>query len=86
MIVIKLKEAMLDFGRKNDVTVTYEMLSGMTNIPTQTLRSIGSRPGYHTSVARIEVLCRTLRYPLHQMLEMIDDPPKRKRKATKKRK
>ena len=81
MIVIKLKEAMLGYGRSMGGKLTYEDVSVMTGIPTETLRSIGSRPGYHCSVARIEVLCRALGVPLHKMLEMIDDPPKKKPKA-----
>jgi hypothetical protein len=85
VIVIKLKEAMLAYGRKRGVRLTYEGVSSMTGIPTETLRSIGGRPGYHCSVARIEVLCRALETPLHDMLEMIDDPPKPKTKAKRTR-
>ena len=89
MIVIKLKEAMLRYGRQRDVILTYEHVSQMTGIAAETLRSIGSRRGYHCSVARIETLCRALNVGLHEMLEMIDDPAKTKRKRktkTKKRK
>jgi DNA-binding Xre family transcriptional regulator len=85
VIVIKLKEAMLAYGRRSGARLTYEDVSDMTGIPTETLRSIGGRPGYHCSVARIEVLCRALEMPLHDMLEMIDDPPKRKRTTKKKK-
>ena len=92
MIVMKLREAMLAYGRKKGRKITYEDLGDMTGIPVQTLRSIGSRDGYHTTVARIEILCRTLETPLHDMLEMIDDPPepepspKKTKKKTKKKK
>ena len=86
MIVIKLKEAMLAYGRRVGRNLTFEDVSEMTEIPTETLRSIGSRLGYHCSVARIEILCRALEVPLHDMLEMIDDPPKAKRKRTAKKK
>jgi DNA-binding Xre family transcriptional regulator len=79
VIVIKLKEAMLAYGRRTGARLTYEDVSELTGIPTETLRSIGGRPAYHCSVARIEVLCRALGVPLHDMLEMIDDPPKAKR-------
>ena len=85
MIIIKLKEAMLAYGRRHGARVTYEDVSKMTGIPTETLRSIGGRPGYHCSVARIEVLCRALNVPLHDMLEMIDDPPKPEKKSKPKR-
>ena len=97
MIVIKLKEAMLAYGRKTGRTLSYRDVSEMTGIPTETLRSIGSRAGYHCPISRLEILCRTLEWPLHDMLEMIDDPPeptpepspkktKKKKKTTKKEK
>jgi DNA-binding Xre family transcriptional regulator len=84
MIVIKLKEAMLAYGRKRGVRLTYEDLAEMTGVKYETLRSIGGRPGYHCSIGRVEVLCKALEVPLHDMLEMIEDPPKAKRGAIKK--
>ena len=85
MIVIKLKEAMLAYGRRTGMKLTYEGLEAITGIPKGTLFSIASRPNYHPTVARIEVLCRALEVPLHDMLEMIDDPPKAKRTGKKKK-
>ena len=86
MIVIKLKEAMLGYGRRARRNITYPELADMTGIPVETLRSIGSRPGYHPTIARIEVLCRALDVTPGDLLEIIDDPPKSKRKAKKKKK
>ena len=37
-------------------------------------------------VANVEKICRALEVPLHEMLEMIDDPPKSKRKRKSKAK
>jgi DNA-binding Xre family transcriptional regulator len=87
MIIIKLKEAMLAYARRTGRHLTYEDLEAMTGIPKGTLFSIARRPGYHPTVARIEILCRALDVQLHDMLEMIDDPPKREsgRKHTRKR-
>ncbi len=85
MIVIKLREAMLAYGRKRGRKLTYEELEDKTGIPRDTLHSIGGRPGYHCSVARIEILCRALKVQVHDMLEMIDDPPKPKRKSKMKK-
>ncbi len=76
---------MLAYGRGVGQNLTFDDVSEMTGIPTETLRSIGSRLGYHCSVARIEILCRALDVPLHDMLEMIDDPPKPKAARKKKR-
>ncbi len=81
MIVIKLKEAMLDYGRRARRKITYEKLADMTGIPVETLRSIGSRPGYHPTIARIETLCRALDVTPGDLLELIDDPPQNKPKA-----
>ncbi len=85
VIVIKLKEAMLACGRRSGERLSYEDVSDKTGIPTETLRSIGGRSGYHCSVSRIEVLCRALEVPLSDMLEMIDDPPKPKPASKKKK-
>ncbi len=86
MIIVKLKEAMLAYGRKLGRKITYADLEEMTGIPRGTLFSIGSRANYYPTIPRIEVLCRALDVPLHGMLEMIDDPPKAKRKKKKKKK
>ena len=88
MIVIKLREAMLAYGRRRGEKLTYEELGDMTGIPVGTLQSIGGRRGYHAPLARIEVLCRALNVPLHDMLEMVDDPPQAKpkpKRSTKRR-
>lgn len=87
MIVVKLKEAMLAYGRKCGQKITYAELEGLTGIPRGTLYSIGSRKNYYPTIPRIEKLCRALEVPLHDMLEMIDDPPKlaSKRKRRKQR-
>ena len=64
--------------------LTYAKLSALTGIAQETLRSIGSRVGYNVTLATVERICRALEVPFHDMVEMIDDPPKRKR-TTKKR-
>jgi DNA-binding Xre family transcriptional regulator len=85
MIVVKLREAMELYRRRTGERMTYGKLSVLTGIAEETLRSIGSRLGYHPTFTNVEKLCRTLDVPLHDMLEMIDDPPKAKpkRKAEK---
>ena len=76
MIVVKLREAMEGYRRRTGERMTYEKLAEVTGIAHSTLRSIGSRLGYTPTFANVEKLCRTLDVPLHDMLEMIDDPPK----------
>ncbi len=89
MIVVKLREAMEAYRRREGVRTTYTKLSDATGISRETLRSIGSRMNYHPTLANIEKICRALDVPLHDMLEMVDDPPKskpkRKSKAKKKK-
>ena len=86
MIIIKLKEAMLAYERRFNRSLSCDELSEMTGIPADTLRSIASRSGYHTTVARIEILCRALDVTPGDFLEIIDDPPKRKRSKKKSKK
>ncbi len=83
MIIVKLKEAMLAYQRRTGEKITYEDLARVTGIASGTLQSIGSRQNYHPTWENVEKLCRALDVPLHEMLEMIDDPPKPKRRAKK---
>ncbi len=76
---------MLDYGRRMGRKITYDDLAEMTKIPVETLRSIGSRLGYHPTVARIEALCRALDVTPGDLLEIIDDPPKPKRMSKRKK-
>ncbi len=85
MIIVKLKEAMLACQRRTGEKITYEDLARMTGIASGTLQSIGSRQNYHPTWGNVEKLCRALDVPLQDLLELIDDPPKPKRRAKKKR-
>lgn len=79
MIIVKLKEAMLSYRRRTARKITYEELAAKTGMAVGTLQSIATRENYHPTLANVEKLCRALEVPLHDMLEMIDDPPKPKR-------
>lgn len=57
----------------------YAILAVRSGIAKQTLYTIGSRDDYNATLATIEKICRALEVPLHDVLEMIDDPPKRNR-------
>ena len=81
MIVVKLREAMEAYRRRTGKRITYGRLAESTGIALGTLQQIGSRLDYHPTLANVEKLCRALDVPLHDMLEMIDDPPKPKRTA-----
>ena len=69
--------------------MTYGDLAEISGVSEATLNSIGSRLGYQPNLATVEKICRALEVPLHEMLEMVDDPPKskpkRKSKAKKKK-
>ena len=86
MIVVHLRKAMQHYRVHNRERITYAKLASLTGISHETLRSIGSRLNYKPTLGNVEKLCRTLDYPLHRMLEMVDDAPKKKRKAKKKKK
>ena len=86
MIVVKLREAMEAYRRRTGQRVTYAKLAERTGISQETLRSIGSRLNYHPTFANVEKLCRALEVPLPDMLELMDDPPKKKAKGKKSKK
>ena len=85
MIIVKLKEAMLACQRRTGENIGYEDLARMTGIASGTLQSIGSRQNYHPTWENVEKLCRALDVPLHDLLELIADPPKPKRTSKKKK-
>ena len=78
MVAIRLREAMAAYKRRTGERITYEILAGMTGIAKGTLHHIGSRDDYNASLATVEKLCLSLDVPLHDLLEMIPDPPKKK--------
>ena len=86
MIVVKLRDAMEQYRRNAHERMTYKRLSDLTGIAVGTLQQIGSRLDYHPTLGNVEKLCRALGVPLHSMLEMIDDPPKRKARPRKQKK
>ena len=85
MVAIKLREAMQAYKRRTGERMTYEILSERTGVAQATLEVIGSKLGYNTTVATLEKICRALDVSFGDMLEMIDAPPKPKRRAKKKR-
>ncbi len=85
MVAIRLREAMAAYKRRTGERITYEILAGMTGIAKGTLHHIGSRDDYNATLATVEKLCLALGVPLHDLLELIPDPPKPKRRAKKKK-
>ena len=85
MLKIKLRDAMELYQRRTDRRITYPMIAETTGISLSTLRKIGAKRPYHTTLARIEILCRTLEVTPGDLLELIDDTPKPKTKAPAKK-
>ena len=85
MVAIKLREAMEAHRRRTGERMTYKLLAERTGIAHGTLQIMGSQPGYNATVATLEKICRALDVTFGDLLEVIDDPPKPKRRATKKR-
>ncbi|MCH8912899.1 MAG: helix-turn-helix transcriptional regulator [Planctomycetes bacterium] len=86
MIIVKLKEAMQKHRRRIKGEFTYDDLAALTGMAAGTLQSIATRWNYQPTLANVEKICRALDVPLHEMLEMVDDPPKSKRKRKSKAK
>ena len=84
MIEIRLREAMEASKRRTGNRVTYRTLADMSGIAKQTLHTIGSRDDYNATLETIEKLCRALDVTPGDLLELIDDPPKPKRRSKKK--
>ncbi len=85
MIRVKLKQAMEEYRLRNGERITYARLAEVSGVGEGTLNSIGSRLDYQANLATVERISRALDVPLHKLLEMIDDPPKPKRRTKKKK-
>ena len=77
---------MLAYKRRTGGRLTYEILAERTGLAAGTLQNIGSRPRYNASLATLAKICKALGVPPGDLLELIDDPPKPKRKRTAKMK
>ena len=86
MIAIKLREAIETYKRRTDERMTYEILAERTGIGHGTLRTIGSRDDYNATLVTLEKICMALDVTPGNLLEIIPDRPKSKRKAKKKKK
>ncbi len=85
MIRVRLREAMEAYRLRTGQRVTYAKLAEMSGVAEGTLNSIGSRLAYNVTLATVEKICRALEISFHDLLEMIDDPPKPKRPKNRKR-
>ncbi len=84
-LLIKLREAMLAYKRDTGERMTYEILAERTGLATGTLQNMGSRPRYNASLATLARICKALGATPGDLLELIDDPPKPKRKRSPKK-
>ncbi len=85
MIVVKLRDAMEAYRRRTGQRMTYVRLAERTGIAHSTMRTIGSDLTYHPTLANIERICKALEVSPGDLLEIIDAPPKPKRRPKKKR-
>ena len=76
---------MLAYKRHTGERMTYEILAERTGLATGTLQNMGSRPRYNASLATLARICKALDVTPGDLLELIDDPPKPKRRPKKKR-
>ena len=86
MIAIKLREAIQRYKRRSRMRMTYEILAERTGLAKGTLNNIGSHDEYNATLATIEKICRALDVTPGDLLELIDDPPKRKARPRKQKK
>jgi len=76
---------MAAYKRRTGQRVTYAILAEMTGIAKGTLHHVGSRDDYNATLQLVERLCRALDVTPADLLELIDEPPKAKRTAKRKR-
>ena len=86
MITVKLREGMAEYRRRTGERLTYAKLERLTGISESTLRAIGSKLGYHPTLANLEKLCLALDVTPGFLLEIIDKPPNKKAKGKPKAK
>ena len=72
---------MLAYKRRTGRKMTYEILAERTGLAAGTLQNMGSRPRYHASLATLAMICKALDVTPGDLLELIDDPPKVKKKS-----
>ena len=85
MVAIKLREAMEAYRRRTGERMTYKLLAERTGIAHGTLQIMGSQPGYNATIATLEKICRALSVDFGNLLELIDDRPKPKRRQSAKK-
>ncbi len=76
---------MLAYKRRTEGKMTYEILAERTGLAAGTLQNMGSRPRYNAGLATLAKICKALDVTPGDLLELIDDPPKPKRRPKKKR-
>jgi DNA-binding Xre family transcriptional regulator len=81
----QLREAMEAYRRRTGERMTYKVLAERTGIAHGTLQIMGSQLGYNATLATLEKICRALTVDFGDLLELIDEPPKAKRGAGRKK-
>ncbi len=74
------------YKRQTGERMTYHILAERTGIAQGTLEVMGSRADYNATIRTLERICLALDVTFGELLEIIPDPPKpKKRKAPSKR-
>ncbi len=71
------------YKRRTGERMTYEILGEHTGIAVGTLQNMGSRPYYNTTLTTLAKICDALDVTPGNLLELIPDPPKAKRRRKK---
>ena len=86
MIIFKLRAAMETYRQRGHEKITYAELARRTGLAKGTLHQMGRRLTYHPTLSNVEKLCKALEVDLTDLLEIVPDRPKPKRKTKKTKK
>ncbi len=73
------------YKRRTGDRMTYEILAQHTGIAIGTLQNMGSRPYYNTTLTTLARICDALDVTPGDVLELMPDLPKAKRRPKEKR-
>lgn len=74
MIVVKLQEAVLAYKRRTGKRMNYKILAERIGVERDVLSAIATKPGYNTTLEKIDAICDGLGVAVGDLLERRPGP------------